>query len=99
MKKFLSLMVSILFFYITTIGQKASDVLENGIKVKSGNEVFIRFDGTNILYQTGQIPNLHFKQIEDSSMLLPVDKSIIFYIRPLNPLNYSFKAENKIILD
>lgn len=99
MKRNLSLLVSILLSF-SAVSQRASDIIENGIKVKEGNEIFVKFDGTRILYQVNTLPNdLRFKQIEDSAMLLPVDRSVNFFIRPLNPLNYAFKAENKVILD
>lgn len=99
MRKSLALLALTAIFFTSVSGQKASDVIENGIKVKEGNEVFVLFDGTNILYQQNTAPNLHFKTIGDSAMLLPVDGSLIFYLKPLNPLNYSYKAENKIIVD
>jgi hypothetical protein len=82
------------------MSQKASDVIEDGIKVKSTDEIFLRFDGAKIKYQRRTAPDdLHFKTIKDSAILLPVDESLLIYIRPLNPLNFSFIGENKIIVD
>ncbi len=99
MKK-LVVLITTLIFCLSVFSQKASDVIENGIKIKSNNEIFIKFDGANILYQANETPNeLNFKKIKDSAMLLPVDPNIIFYIRPLNPLNYAYKSETKIIND
>src|SRR5436190_7678675 len=94
------LSICVLTISLPGFSQKARDVIENGIKIKEGSEVFLKFDGTNVLFHLGAAPNdLAFKKIEDSVILLPVDGSVIFYMRPLNPLNYSYKSETKIITD
>lgn len=101
MKKY-SLLLNVLpFVCVSALAQKASDVLENGIKVKSDQEVYLQFDGTQINHRiaSSSAKLLRYKQISDSALLLPVEASVQMYMRPLNPLNYVFKAENKIVVD
>src|ERR1700712_2073664 len=99
MKKILSL-IALLATASTLCAQKASDVIENGIAIKSTHAVFLKFDGSQLFYHHGMAPNvLMFKPFEDSVMLLPMDVSLNFYIRPLNPLNFSATGENVVIID
>jgi len=90
----------LLFYCLPGWAQKASDVLENGVKIKSDQQVFLKLEGGNILYQLSANPtDLQFKKLADSIMLLPVASSVVLYIRPLNPLNYSFSSETTFIAD
>jgi len=79
---------------ITGFCQKAQDVIENGEKVKNTEKIFLKFDGTKLLYQSAmQYDVLNLKTIEDSLILLPTDASLNFFIKPLNPLMYSTKTK------
>jgi hypothetical protein len=84
----------------TCFAQKVQDVLEHGKKVKDTEKIFLRFDGSKLEYHMGDSYNpLDLKSFEDSVLLLPTDDRIALYIRPLNPLNYSTKAEIKEVID
>ncbi|GHN02298.1 hypothetical protein WSM22_37870 [Cytophagales bacterium WSM2-2] len=79
---------------VSSFAQNTSEVIENGIKVKSKNEIFLQFDGRSIFYQQNPaVDALHFKQVADSLILLPVESSINFYSIPLNPINYSYSTD------
>lgn len=80
--------------------QKVQDVLEHGKKVNDFEKIFLRFDGSKLEYHTGlQYNVLDLKTFEDSLLLLPTNDRLNFYIRPLNPLNYSTKAEVVEVID
>ncbi len=86
------------------IAQKASDVLENGIQVKSDEKLFLQFEGKVLKYalaksfQDSSNPP-DFMTLGDSAIFLVSKKGVNVYLKPLNPLNYSFSTENKIVID
>src|ERR1700745_2233185 len=72
-----------------SFSQKAKDIIENGIPVREGHKLFLKFENNVLKYDLGKIPN-DFIPIEDSICLLPHRSAVNVYLQPLNPLNYSF---------
>ncbi|EJL64930.1 hypothetical protein [Flavobacterium sp. CF136] len=82
--------------------QKASDVLENGRAVKSGHRLFLKYDITDKVLKIDAVKkeqNVDFTTLEDSTIFLVRKNAINIYLKPLNPLNYSYNSEVKIIID
>lgn len=78
--------------------QKAGDVLQNGIPVKAGNKIFLRYDGVVLKEAVERTPT-DFVTLNDSAIFLVAKEGVNFYMRPMNPLNYSYKGENKVVVD
>lgn len=88
--------------YQTTFAQKASEVLENGIPVKKGNSIFLKYDLTDKTLKIDDAKKgqpVNFTTIEDSAIYLVRKNEINIYLRPLNPINYTFYSETKVIID
>lgn len=82
--------------------QKASDVLENGRAVKSGHRLFLKYDITEKALKIDAVKkeeDVDFTTLEDSTIFLVRKNAINIYLKPLNPLNYSYNSEVKIISD
>jgi hypothetical protein len=94
-----------LFFCITTYAQKASDVLENGIRVKKDEKIFLRYFKGQLQYDNALslVDATHppdFTPLEDSAIFLAEKNAINVYVAPpLNPLNFSISTEIKWIPD
>ncbi|WP_159478712.1 hypothetical protein [Dyadobacter sp. 3J3] len=104
MKK-IFMILSAFCFVQNAAAQKASDVIENGIPVKSDGKLLFNFEEKQIKYDaafflsdTGK-RSINFLSLKDSTIFLVRSSGIRVYVRPLNPLNYSYTAENKIIVD
>ncbi|WP_052599689.1 hypothetical protein [Aureispira sp. CCB-QB1] len=101
--------ITILFLVLISsfsYAQKAKDVLENGIRIKKLENLFLKFDLANqqLKYQVNKSLNdpqnpFSPKPLEDSTIFLVSENGLNLYIRPLNPLNYSVTTQNEIILD
>jgi hypothetical protein len=104
MKKIL-LILSALCYTFHAAAQKASDVIENGIPVKYDGKLLFNYEGKEIKYDAAfflsdtRKRSINFLPIKDSSIFLVRSNAIRVYVKPLNPLNYSYTAENKIIID
>jgi hypothetical protein len=88
------------------MAQQAKDILENGIHITSGKVLIIKYDFTSkvlkfdVQKSLQDIANpLDFTTLEDSTIFLVSKNGVNAYLRPLNPLNYSYATENKIITD
>jgi hypothetical protein len=82
--------------------QKASDVLENGEPVKKGHRLFLKYDFTDNVFKVDAAKNdqdVDFTTLEDSIIFLVRKNAINIYLRPLNPLSYSYETESKIVID
>ena len=104
MNKFFFTVLAILISYQFATAQKASDVLENGIHVKNGEKLFlqysnsvIKFDATKSLQDVANPPD--FITLGDSSIFLVSKNGVNVYLLPLNPLNFSYYTEIKVITD
>lgn len=82
-----------------THAQKASDVLENGIRLGSNNVIIYKYDPTSKTFKCdfarslGDISNpVNFKTAENGSIYLSPDNSVNIYVKPVNPLNYSYSS-------
>lgn len=78
--------------------QTAKDVLEKGERVKSGNKIFLRKEGTALKYDVNEVPK-DFTTLEDEKIFLVEKNELNIYIRPLNPLNFQLKTTNVVIVD
>ena len=92
----------ILFCSHQILAQTVADVLENGEPVKKGYRIFLKYDvKENIL--KADVAKTHesadFTTLEDSIIFLVHKNAINVYLRPLNPINYSYSSETTIILD
>lgn len=99
------LLLAVTCFCLQAVAQKASDVIENGIAVKKDGKLFFNYEGKEIKYDAAfflsdnsqRTPN--FLPIKDSCIFLVKNSAIRVYVKPVNPLNYSYSAENKLIID
>lgn len=101
MKKVIVLIVSVFVISNTLSAQKASDVLENGIRIKSENRIFLTYEDSTIKYyiaKTLDAPT-NFVRLRDSTIFLANDDEIHIFLTPINPLKYSYKHDIKIITD
>lgn len=95
---------SILFFlYRLAVAQTASDVLEKGIRVRSGEKIFLKYDKV-LKYDVGISLNdvanpRDFITLPDSSIFLVSKTGVNIYLLPLNPLNFTTASEIKEITD
>ncbi len=82
--------------------QKASDILERGNPVKEGHRLFLKYDILDKKLKIDDAKNIQevdFTSIEDSVIYLVRKNAINIYLRPLNPLNYTYNTETKIVVD
>lgn len=87
---------------LSVFSQKARDVLENGITIKKDNSLFFRYDSVEKKLKVDEhesIVTANFTKLEDSSIFLSKKSGINVYMRPLNPLNYTWDGESKLIID
>lgn len=104
MKKILLTTLAMLVCYQFTVAQKASDVLENGIHVKSGDKLFLQYSGKVLKFDVAkslQDPSNppDFITLGDSTIFLVSKSGVNVYLRPLNPLKYSYSTVNKVVID
>jgi hypothetical protein len=74
---------------VQSFGQKAKDIIENGIPIREERKLFLKFTNDVLLYDIGEEPD-DFIPVEDSTCLLPHRTAVNVYLKPLNPLKYSF---------
>ncbi len=86
--------------------QKASDVLENGVRVKNDRKIFIQYSKGELLYGvalslTDESHPPDITEVLEDSLIYLVDKNMvsIYITPPLNPLKFSYTTETKEILD
>jgi hypothetical protein len=96
MKKLFSIMLLLLSF--ECFSQRAREVLEDGIVIKAREKAFLKFTNDGLKYDIGQRAS-DFITLPDSSIFLTARRGVNMYLKPLNPLNYSFNTELKIIPD
>ncbi len=106
MKQIILLITVITFLSQVTMAQQAKDILENGIHIISGKVIIIKYDFTSKVLKFDAAKSLQdianpldFTTLEDSTIFLVSKNGVNAYLRPLNPLNYSYATENKIITD
>ena len=78
--------------------QKASEVLENGLKVESGHKIFLRKEGPVLKFDVSSSPR-DFTTLGDSGIFMAAKNGVNIYMRPLNPLNYGLKTANMVVID
>jgi len=105
MKKTILIILSLIsstYFY----SQKASDVLENGIKAKSNDLMIIKYNSASKLleYSLSSSFNdatkpINFKPLDNETLILNPSNSINVYAFPVNPLNFNFTNKIEFIND
>ncbi|MEM1323576.1 MAG: hypothetical protein AAGG75_25160 [Bacteroidota bacterium] len=106
-KKLILLFIGLSSFTLCLQAQKASQVLENGIRVKGDRNIFVRFDLNNstLYYDLDRSTEdtthpLNFNNpLEDSIIFLPSQGGINVYLMPLNPLNHIYNTNLDVIDD
>ena len=102
MTKNLFIALAVIFCYQTTFAQKASDVLENGNPVKTGQRLFLKYDLKDKVLKVDAVKDIKevdFTTFQDSIIFLVRKSAINVYLRPLNPLNYTYNTETNVIID
>lgn len=82
--------------------QKASDVLENGEPVKKGHRLFLKYDLTDKVLKVDAVKkdqDVDFTTLEDSIIFMVRKNGVNVFLRPLNPLNYTYNTETKVVID
>lgn len=105
MKK-ITITIIMLFSSIYFYSQKASDVLENGIRIGSNNIIIYKYDPVNKVFKhdiarsLGDVSNpVNFKTAENGYLYLGANDKVNIYVKPVNPLNYSFTSTVEFSID
>jgi hypothetical protein len=100
MKALLIIFISLTSALIA-FAQKSSDVLENGIPLKSGNKVYFQITHENLFKYdvSDHSADMDFIILPDSTIFLPRKTGINIKVWPYNPLKISLKTSTKIIAD
>jgi len=100
MKMFITIVLSVTCVF-AAFAQKASDVLEGGMPIKSGEKIYLQFNNQNILkYDLSRyITDLDFTSLPDSPILMPRKNAVNMILWPYNPLNISVKTSSKVFAD
>lgn len=98
MKKILNVFIVLVLITGSIHAQKAHDVLEDGLPVEKNDNLFLKSTGDVMKYYLGELP-VRPLTLEDSLVFLVKNSSVNVYLKPLNPLNFSYKTENKLIID
>jgi hypothetical protein len=100
---FLTILMIFMCYHLST-AQKASDVLEHGMRVNTDEKLFLQYDGKVLkfdlaksLQDSSNPPD--FITLGDSTIFLVSKNGVNAYLKPLNPLRYSYSTENKIVID
>lgn len=102
MTKKLFIIAAILICSQQIFAQKASDILENGEPVTKGHRMFLKYDLADKVLKVDAVKKdqeVDFTTLEDSIIFLVRKNAINVYLRPLNPLNYSYNTETKVVID
>lgn len=94
-------LLAVLFCGHLLLAQKASDVLEKSIRIKTDRKMYFQYKDNIIKYHIAKdiLTSANFIPLRSSELFLSNENSVNIYIRPLNPLNYSFEAESKLAVD
>ncbi|WP_316802944.1 hypothetical protein [Pedobacter nototheniae] len=86
------------------MAQTAGDVLEHGIKIQSDKKIFFYYDQDDFKVYIGKsledkTNSANFLPVKDSTIYLIQDNGINLYMRPVNPLNYSYTGVSTLVID
>lgn len=102
-------MKNLLLFLFTltfsiTKAQSVNDVLNSGIRIEKDQKIFVKFEKSGLkfalaksLQDPANPPD--FKTLKDTAVFLSNSTSTNVYLRPLNPLNYTYDTQVTIVLD
>lgn len=101
MKKTILIISIIATFLNQSTAQKAKEVIEDGIRVGKNEMLFFKLQKDNISYQISSYNarNYNPKVLPDSAIFCIPKSGVNIHMRPVNPLNYSYKTEQKQITD
>lgn len=91
---------------VFSFAQKASDVLENGIRIGTDNVIVYKYNtvdksikyGINRSLGDATAP-INFLSVEENNIFLCTRNAVNVYARPLNPLNYSYSSTVVVSVD
>ncbi len=101
MRKNYFMQLVILFTCLQMTAQKASDILEDGVPIDKSHSIFLQYDASEKILKydaVNAIREVRYISLDDSIFLIRRG-AINVYLRPLNPLNYSYNTESKVVID
>lgn len=83
------------------VAQTASDVLENGERIKKGERLFLKYfpEEKQLKYDITKTQGVDFTSYTDSTIFLIDKTGVNIFVRPLNPLKYKFSSETSYKAD
>nr|WP_199157325.1 hypothetical protein [Pedobacter sp. ASV2] len=86
------------------MAQTAGDVLEHGIKIQPDKKIFFYYDQNDFKVYVGKSLEdktnaANFLPVKDSTIYLIQGNGINLYMRPVNPLNYSYTGVSTLVVD
>jgi|LakMenE01Jun11ns_1017448.scaffolds.fasta_scaffold9936430_2 hypothetical protein len=102
MKKLIVIILIGIFFVPKINAQTASDILEKGIPVRMDESIFLKYDPIAKelkIDASRKDQEVNFTTLEDSTLYLIRKNQINVYLRPLNPLKFSYKSDVKLVVD
>ncbi|WP_131539145.1 hypothetical protein [Pedobacter nototheniae] len=87
-----------------SMAQTAGDVLEHGIKIQPDKKIFFYYDQNDFKVYVGKSLEdktnaANFLPVKDSTIYLIQGNGINLYMRPVNPLNYSYTGVSTLVVD
>ena len=100
MKQFIAC-YCLLFLPYLLYAQKASDVIENGIKIQNDQKLFLQYNAVTkkVMYDLNASNFTNPKELMEDKLYLAKGDVVNIYITPLNPLSYSFSSANTVMVD
>jgi hypothetical protein len=97
-------LVIILICSQSLYAQKASEVLENGIRIRKGEKIFLQYENKSLKFDVSKSSEdgtnpLDFTDVVDSVIFMADKNGVNIYLLPLNPLNYTYTSDLSVIKD
>lgn len=104
MKALFSTFVLLVILFGHTKAQSVNNILESSLRVRENDKIFLHVENNVLKYDVGVSLNdntlpTNFITLIDSTNFLVSNTSVNVFIRPFNPLNYSYNTQNTIIID
>ncbi|MCZ4245106.1 hypothetical protein [Pedobacter punctiformis] len=104
MKTSLSIFILVVCWCKISMAQTAGDLLERGIKINSDKKVFFYYNQNQFKVYIGKSLSDRsnppsFIPVKDSTVYMIQDNGVNLYMKPVNPLNYSYNSVSTLILD
>lgn len=92
------ILANLLLISSSSKSQTVSNVLEDGIVIKSGKHLFLDYSEQLLRYNIAQVLP-QGKPYKDSTLFLVVNDNLFVYRKPVNPLNFSFTSNLEFKVD